>query len=202
MSFIVPIPPNPDAAQYKVNPMALSRAQYDWMLKTKGRLEQSRSLSVGVPIQSPVLGNIPYYAGQSGWQGQYLNNILVSGSNIIISGTATTTIALSPNAINSFPNRTAISGTSYSVQTADYLIAYTTIGSAGNTVNFPSPIGLSNRAWIIKDESGFAGTAKTITLQSTAGTNTYTFDGVTSKSINSAYGDLRIYSNNSQYFTF
>lgn len=120
MSFIVPIPPNPDENQYKANPFALSRANYDWMLKTKGKLEQSKSLANGIPIQSPVPGDIAYYANNLGWSrlaggspGQLLiygtgtapawGNIssdIVAGTGIAITGTATNTIALANIAPN------------------------------------------------------------------------------------------------------
>lgn len=130
MSFIVPIPPNPDDAQYKGNPLVYNRAMYDWTLKSKGKLEGSKSLANGIPIQSPVPGDMPYYANNLGWSrlvggtaGQILtygtgtapiwgniNSNLVAGSNVTITGTSTVTIAVS----NAPPSGTAggyLSGT-------------------------------------------------------------------------------------------
>lgn len=228
MSFIIPIAPNATESQYKNNQPLFNQRQSDWMNKTKSVLEQSNVLSNGVAISGPLPGEIPVYFGtHGGWRGTYMsallaagtnvsitgtgtttiainsvNSLLAAGSNITISGTGTTTIALSSNVTNSFPARIAIAGTSYGIQTSDYLVAYTTVGSAGNTVNFPSPIGLARQAWVVKDEGGFAGTSKTITLTAMQGSSTYTFDGSASKVINSAYGNARIYSSGTAFFSW
>lgn len=118
MSFIVPIPPNPSDSQFKGNQPLFNSRQMEWMSVLKGRLEQSKSLTNGIAIQSPVAGDMAYYANNLGWSrlvggtaGQVLTygtgtapawgNIssnLVAGSNITLTGTSTVTIALGTNA--------------------------------------------------------------------------------------------------------
>jgi hypothetical protein len=225
MKFIVQNPPDPTNGQFSgTSPLPWQRAMASWAQNLNGRLQQSFPLNYGAYVQGPKFGQLPIFGTQR-WNGAYPNSFIiagngvsisgtstvainanvaaiVAGTNIAISGTGTQTIALASNVINSFPARTPIAGTNYSIQTSDYLVAYTTLGTAGNTVSFPAPSSLNRRAWIVKDEGGFAGTSRPITLQSTSGTNTYTFDGASAKTITSAYGDLRVYSNGLEYFTW
>jgi hypothetical protein len=59
---------------------------------------------------------------------------------------------------------------------------------------------VDGRIYIIKDESGAAGTnAITVTAQ-VPGTNK--IDGASSKTINTNYGVLRLYSSSDNWFTF
>lgn len=41
----LPVPPNPDDAVYKLNPLAYNRAVYAWMNDTKGKLEQGSRIN-------------------------------------------------------------------------------------------------------------------------------------------------------------
>lgn len=65
MSFILPLPPNPDDGQYKGNPLAHSRALYNWANVSKGRLEQAQSIINGIPIAAPKIGDMPYRAANA-----------------------------------------------------------------------------------------------------------------------------------------
>jgi hypothetical protein len=44
----IPNPPNPDAQQFKSNPLAYNRASYLWMMLAKGAIEQAHN-SVATP---------------------------------------------------------------------------------------------------------------------------------------------------------
>lgn len=216
MTFFLPLPPNPEESQY-ASPLAYKRALYDWAVQTKGRLEQSAVLSNGIAVMGAAIGQIPV-RGSNAWLPGYIgtglaagNGISISGTgtstiginlaagtNISITGTATQTIALASNVTNSFPARTPIAGTSYSILSTDYLIAYTTLGSAV-TATLPSAIGRARQGFIVKDEFGSAGT-NAITIAT--GTVSQTIDGTSAKAINTNYGNLRLYSNGSNYFTW
>lgn len=238
MSFIVPIPPNPSDSQFKGNQPLFNSRQMEWMSVLKGRLEQSKSLANGIAIQSPVAGDMAYYANNLGWArlaggtvGQILtygtgtapawgnvssnlvsgtgisvtgtgtatiNTSLAAGTNISINGTATQTIALSSNVTNSFPARTAVAGTAYTILNSDYLVAYTTLGTAV-TATLPSAIGITNQKFLIKDEIGLAGTYSITVATSTSAQK---IDGTSSKIINSNFGNLRTYSNGTNFFTW
>lgn len=151
MSFIVPIPPNPDDNQYKGNPLSLARGMFDWALKTKGRLEQSKPLANGVAVTTPAAGDMPYYANNLGWTrlaggspGQVLTygtstaptwgNIssnLASGTGILVTGTATDTLN------TSFAAGTGITITGTATQT----FASSAVGTAGGYLSgtYPNP---------------------------------------------------------------
>ncbi|AEV99269.1 hypothetical protein A4D02_32225 [Niastella koreensis] len=92
-------------------------------------------------------------------------------------------------------NRTPVNDAGYSVQAADYLIAYTAL-SAARTVTLPAASTMTNRILIIKDESGAAGTYNII-INVVAGGN---IDGGSLKTITVNYGSLEVYSNGSQWF--
>ena len=54
-AYTIPQPPNPQEQQYKGNPLAFQRAQYDWMLRVKRVLEKPQPLMSGDATQN-VLG--------------------------------------------------------------------------------------------------------------------------------------------------
>ncbi len=101
-------------------------------------------------------------------------------------------IASVRGSVSSFP-RTIIADVPYTLQSSDSLIAFTTLTTT-RAVTLPAAASVSGRRFLIKDESGNAGTSN-ITI-------TGTVDGVTNKAITTAYGVLRIYSNGIAYFTW
>lgn len=62
MSLTLPLPPNPDDGQYMGNPLAYSRALFNNLVAVKGKLEQTQSITNGVPIAGPQIGDMPYKA--------------------------------------------------------------------------------------------------------------------------------------------
>lgn len=86
----LPLPPNPDDFQYKGNPIGYQRAMYSWALVTKGKLEQA--LANIVNVASPAVGQI-VVKGSNAWVPTYLSNLLVAGTGIVLTGTATVTVA-------------------------------------------------------------------------------------------------------------
>lgn len=88
--------------------------------------------------------------------------------------------------------RTTVADTAYTVLSTDYLVAYTSL-TATRAVTLPTASTVTNQSFIIKDEAGTAGT-NNITI-------TGTVDGATNKTISTAFGVLRIYSNGTAYFT-
>ena len=83
----------------------------------------------------------------------------------------------------------------YTIATNDYLIAYTAL-AAPRTVTLPTAVGVENQQYIIKDESGNAGT-NNITV---ATTSSQTIDGASTKVINSNYGSYTFYSDGANWF--
>jgi hypothetical protein len=94
------------------------------------------------------------------------------------------------------PQRVAVADAAYTAQVSDFLIAYTSL-TAGRTVTLPAAAAVAGRYYIVKDESGSAG-GSNITVQSASGN----IDGAASKTISSAYGVLRVYSNGTAFFTW
>jgi hypothetical protein len=90
-------------------------------------------------------------------------------------------------------HRTGINDAAYSVQTTDCIVAYTAL-SATRAVTLPAASTVTNQIFIIKDETGNAGTDN-ITLVGT-------IDGATNKSISTGYGAIRLYSNGTAYFSW
>lgn len=91
--------------------------------------------------------------------------------------------------------RTAVSNVNYTVSTSDHIIAYTSL-SAARTVTLPDASLVSGVTFVIKDESGSAGTYA-INIVTASGV----IDGLSSKTLNVAYGSLRFYSNGSNWFS-
>jgi hypothetical protein len=84
-----------------------------------------------------------------------------------------------------------------SVGSGDYWLGVTDTGSA-RTVTLPTAVGVSGRVFVVKDESGAAGTHN-ITL-ATQGSET--IDGAGSLAISTNYGSSRVMSDGSDWFTF
>jgi hypothetical protein len=93
-----------------------------------------------------------------------------------------------------FP-RTTVTNQNYTGSVNDYLISWTSL-SAQWTGILPSPTP-QNQSFIIKDEAGTAGSSNIVI----SGTNC-TIDGAATKTINSNYGVLKVYSNGTNYFTW
>lgn len=94
-------------------------------------------------------------------------------------------------------NRTTVADADYTITTGDYIISYTSL-STGRTVTLPTAVGIAGQQYIIKDESGGAN-AHNITI---ATTSSQTIDGTTPPSITTNYGQVRVYSDGANWFTF
>lgn len=89
------------------------------------------------------------------------------------------------------------SGTTYTTVATDYIVHMTS--SSARTVTLVSTAGLfKGQIQIIKDANGNAGT-NNITVNTSGG---QTIDGAASKTINSNYGDLRLYTDGTNWFTY
>jgi len=93
-------------------------------------------------------------------------------------------------------NRTPVSDINYTVTASDYVVAYASL-TAARTVTLPTAVGITGRQYIIKDESGNAGTSNI----SVTGTGGQTIDGSATKSLTTPYGVLRLYSNGANWFS-
>jgi hypothetical protein len=91
--------------------------------------------------------------------------------------------------------RQAIADTNYAAAANDHIIAYTSL-TAPRTVLLPTAVGVAGQTYIIKDESGSAGT-HTITI---AGTGGQTIDGSAGQFIVTSYGSVTVYSNGANWF--
>ena len=90
--------------------------------------------------------------------------------------------------------RTTIGNVNYVIQANDYIIAYTSL-TAPRIATLPTAVGVTGQAYVIKDEAGAAAT-HAITVATTSG---QLIDGVTTKSINTNYGSLIVYSTGSAW---
>jgi len=98
-------------------------------------------------------------------------------------------------------DRTPIEATNYSILKTDHIIPYISIdtGGSGNTTTLPSLASADEgQMYIIKDESGTAGTHN-ITI-ATAGSET--IDGSSTQTISANYGVLRVYWSGGNYFSW
>jgi hypothetical protein len=86
---------------------------------------------------------------------------------------------------------------SYTVTTSNCIVAYTALASS-STVTLPTAVGCTGQIIIIKDESGLAATYN-LTVATTL---SQTIDGASTKAISANYGDLRFYSNGSNWFSW
>ena len=95
--------------------------------------------------------------------------------------------------------RTQVADSDYTALITDSLIAYSSI-SAARVVTLPAAAAAgAGFVLIVKDESGSASGANTITVD---GDGAETIDGAADAEIDSAYGSIRLYSNGSQWFKF
>lgn len=90
------------------------------------------------------------------------------------------------------------SAISYTVLSTDYYIGITSTSSA-RTVTLPSTLVIKGQSFIIKDESGAAGT-NNISIAVNGGTKT--IDGLTSFPINTNFGSINVTYDGTNYFTF
>ncbi|HSX08187.1 MAG TPA: right-handed parallel beta-helix repeat-containing protein [Candidatus Saccharimonadales bacterium] len=93
-------------------------------------------------------------------------------------------------------NHTVVADANYTPLATDSVIAYGSL-TAARTVTLPSAVGAAGRIYIIKDESGAAG-SNNITVSTTGG---QTIDNTASKLLNTNYGFLRLYSNGVNWFS-
>ncbi|MFD6565385.1 glycosyl hydrolase family 28-related protein [Micromonospora profundi] len=132
----------------------------------------------------------------------------IIGSPRILTGTGN---AFSPNTVVGFHTdlrfqaaggfargRRAVADTATTVTTADSVIGYTSL-TAARVVTLPAqgvtlPAG---QEFVIKDESGACDGTKTITVTPTSGT----IDGAANLVLNSAYANVTVYTNGSNWFT-
>lgn len=159
--------------------------------------------AIGLLVRSKGTGNIRITPGSDSTAAVKITNanntaaaMTFDTSNIrlgINTGTPTSTFH---NAGSMTVSRTAVADVSYTILGTDYLIAYTSL-SAGRTITLPTAQLISGRTYIIKDETGTAGT-NIITI---ATTTSQTIDGTPTKTITANYGSLKIYSNGTNWFT-
>lgn len=90
-------------------------------------------------------------------------------------------------------HRRAISDVNGVITANDYIVAYTSL-TASRTLTLPAPVSGIFQQFIIKDESGSAGTFSIVVSG--------TIDGATNKAINTNYGDIRIYTNGVAWFSW
>ena len=112
-----------------------------------------------------------------------------STDTLTVSGAATFGAGISVNRVSKSSNYTATS--------TDTIIGVDCSGGA-ITITLPTAGTVNGKVYIIKDESGDAGT-NNITV-ATEGSET--IDGSNTATINSNYGVLRVYSDGTNFFTF
>ena len=112
-----------------------------------------------------------------------------STDTLTVSGAATFSAGISVNRVSKNANYTATK--------TDTIIGVDCSGGA-KTITLPTAGTINGKVYIIKDESGDA-SSNNITV-ATEGSET--IDGANTKTINSDYGVLRIYSDGTNYFTF
>lgn len=91
--------------------------------------------------------------------------------------------------------RSTVNDGNYNATSANLIIAYTAL-TAQRTVNLPAANTMTGRILIIKDEAGTAGTNNIVLDPNGA----ELIDGASTKSINTNYGSLTIYSSGSAWF--
>jgi hypothetical protein len=127
-----------------------------------------------------------------------VNGQTYSGANTF---SANNTFSVYQNFAATRYGRATVSNAAYTVSSANYEVAYTSLSAAQTvTLTAASSIGTSAypQYFVIKDETGNAGTYNITVSVSGGGT----IDGASSKVINAAYGELRVYSNGTAYFTW
>jgi hypothetical protein len=149
--------------------------------KNGGDLTLKGGVATGTGTSNVRLQACP--AGSTGTSdGTVVDRLVATGTGIEVSGSIKVT-------------RTATAIT-YTALTTDYLIAVTSTASA-RTINLPTAASMTGRVYVIKDESGAAGT-NNITIDGNA---SETIDGATTLVISSNYGTATIYSNGTAWFT-
>ena len=92
--------------------------------------------------------------------------------------------------------RTALGAGSSTLGVNDYLIGKTAITAAGDTLTLPSAATIAGKVYVIKDESGNAGTDN-ITIATQAAE---TIDGQATFVINANYNSVTVYSDGTNWF--
>ncbi len=95
-------------------------------------------------------------------------------------------------------NKRTATAISYSVLITDYIVGVTSTASA-RTISLPNTGVLTGQAFVVKDESGAAGT-NNITIDVTGGVKT--IDGGANVVINGNYDAYNVYYDGTNYFTW
>lgn len=145
-------------------------------------------------IQAGLEANLPVGVSVTSSVGQYF----ATDTDTLWIWNGTTWVSFSGADSNNFLfARKTVADAAYPILTTDYLIAYTSLTS-GRTATLPTAVGATRQVYVIKDESGGAAT-NNITIACTGG---QTIDGSATKTINSNYGSLSVYSNGAVWFSF
>jgi hypothetical protein len=116
----------------------------------------------------------------------------ISGSSKILYNIANNSLTVDAGLIH---NRTTVI-TTYTASTDNYLLGVTGVPTE---ILFDATSFAGGQVLVIKDESGAASSANTITLNASA---SQTIDGASSIEIESPYGSVLIYSNGSNWFIY
>jgi hypothetical protein len=154
-----------------------------------GSVTNTASLYVGNAVATGV-NNFSAWIGTGAF---HLDGLTASK----LVGTDANKNLVSVNSTNYLNSRTTVSDVAYTALSTDYLISYTSL-TAARTVTL---IALTDQQQqIIKDEAGTAGT-NNITINAPSGK---TIDGASSKTINTNYGNIRVYyvASSGNFFTY
>lgn len=175
------------AASYRIYRGTASGGENTYYTSTTNSFTDTGAAGTAGTIASPPTASVVKIS-QNG-------NSWFTGGNVGI-GTATPVATLSLGGGMAI-NRRGVSDVNYTAVATDYMIAYTAL-SATRTVTLPAASASNtNQIYIIKDQTGNAAT-NNIVVQGTGG---QTIDGAVSKSITTAWGVLKVYTNGSAWFT-
>lgn len=93
-------------------------------------------------------------------------------------------------------SRTTVADADYTLTRADYFVSFTSLSTI-RVATLPTAANATGQLYVIKDEAGNANT-NNISITTTSA---QTIDGASSKTINSAYGLMRVVSNGANWFT-
>lgn len=174
------------AASYRIYRGTTSGGENVYYTATTNSFTDTGAASTAGTVPSPTASVAKVSPSGNSW---------FNGGNVGF-GTATPTATLSLGGGMAI-NRRSISDTNYTAVASDYMIAYTGL-SAPRTVTLPTASASNNnQTYIIKDQTGNAGTSN-ITIQGTGG---QTIDNAATKVINTAWGSVQVYTNGSAWFT-
>lgn len=130
--------------------------------------------------------------------GAYGERMRISADGNVGIGTTSPSSLLHVNGSQTV-KRTAVGTGAYTILTTDYYLGKTSITGGGDTITLPSAVTVgAGKIYIIKDESGAAGT-NNITID---GDGTETIDGTTTRVINTNYGSMNIISDGTNWYIY